>query len=66
LTVNVGSKVTWTNTDSVTHTVTSDNGVFGSGDLAPNATFSYTFNTTGTFAYHCSIHTYMTGTVIVH
>ena len=66
LTINVGSKVTWTNTDSVTHTVTSNNGVFDSGDLAPNATFSYTFNTAGTFVYHCSIHTYMTGTVIVH
>lgn len=66
LTINAGTKVTWTNNDGMTHTVTSDNGVFNSGNLSPNATFSYTFNSTGTFTYHCAIHTYMTGTVIVH
>ena len=65
LTVKVGTTVTWTNKDGTTHTVTSDSGVFNSGNLSPNATFSYTFNNTGTFTYHCSIHTYMTGTVIV-
>jgi plastocyanin len=27
--------------------------------------FSYTFNNAGTYPYHCSIHTYMTGTIIV-
>lgn len=36
-----------------------------SGNLAPNATFSYTFNSAGTFLYHCSIHTYMKDTIIV-
>jgi plastocyanin len=33
--------------------------------LAPGATFSFTFNNPGTFPYHCTIHTYMTGKVIV-
>jgi plastocyanin len=65
LPIKVGTKVTWTNNDSVTHTVTSDNGVFNSGSLSPNATFSYTFNSAGTFNYHCSIHTSMKGTIIV-
>ncbi len=65
LTVAVGTKVTWTNKDSTTHTVTSDSGVFTSGNLAPNATYSYTFSSAGTFSYHCAIHTYMTGTIKV-
>jgi len=65
LTVSVGTTVTWTNKDPVTHTVTSNNNLFNSGNLAPNATFQYTFNQKGTFDYHCSIHTYMTAKVIV-
>ena len=65
LTVSVGTAVTWTNKDSTTHTVTSDTGVFSSGGMSQNATYSYTFNTAGTFKYHCTIHTYMTGTIIV-
>jgi plastocyanin len=65
LPIKAGTTVTWTNNDSTTHTVTSDNGVFDSGSLAPGATFIYTFNNTGTFAYHCAIHTSMKGTIIV-
>jgi plastocyanin len=65
ITIKVGSTVTWTNKDGTTHTVTSNSGVFDSGNLAPNATFSYTFNSAGSFSYHCSIHTYMTGTIVV-
>lgn len=68
LTVSVGTTVTWTNNQDVTHTVTSDPGSsesFESGNLAPGATFSHTFNTAGTINYHCSIHTYMHGQVIV-
>ena len=65
LTVALNITVTWTNNDGVTHTVTSDAAVFGSGNVAPGGTFSYQFTSTGTFPYHCSIHNYMTGTVIV-
>ena len=65
LTVSAGTTVTWTNNDSTTHRPISDTGVFDGGNLAPNATFSFTFNTAGTFPYHCSIHPSMTGTVIV-
>ena len=64
-TVSVGTTVSWTNNDSATHHVASDTGVFDSGDLSQNATFSFTFNNTGTFHYHCAIHTYMKGTIIV-
>jgi plastocyanin len=63
--VTVGTTVTWTNFDGVNHTVTSDAAVFESGPLADGDTYSYTFNTVGTFPYHCSIHTMMRGSVVV-
>jgi len=65
LTVKVGTTVKWTNKDSVAHTVTSDTGLFDSGDLAAGDTFSFTFNQAGTFAYHCTMHPSMTATIIV-
>ena len=66
LTVKTGTTVTWKNNDGVGHTVTSDDGTsFNSGTLASGASFSYTANTTGTFAYHCTIHSGMTATLIV-
>ncbi len=65
VTVTVGTTVTWTNLDSVAHTVTSETDLFDSGNLARNATFSYSFTDRGTFSYHCTIHPYMKGEVIV-
>ena len=64
--VAVGTTVTWTNTDSVAHTSTSNATVWNSGTVAPGGRFSFTFQTAGTFAYHCAIHPGMVGTVIVH
>ncbi|HET8844836.1 MAG TPA: cupredoxin family copper-binding protein [Ktedonobacteraceae bacterium] len=64
LTVAVGTKVTWTNNDSVTHTVTENNGAFDSKDLAPGQTFSFTFDKAGTYSYHCNIHPSMTATIV--
>jgi plastocyanin len=64
--VNVGGKVTWTNGSDATHTVTSDSGgELASATIGPGTTFSHTFNATGTFTYHCTIHTYMVGKVTV-
>jgi len=66
LTVKAGTDVTFTNQDSVTHTVTSDTGLFDSGNLTSGKSFSFTFQTPGTYSYHCSIHTSMAhGTIIV-
>ena len=65
LTVSVGTTVTWINKDSVNHTVTSDNGIFVSDMLATNATYTYKFDTSGTFSYHCSVHRSMKATIIV-
>jgi plastocyanin len=65
LTVSQGSTVTWTNSDVGPHTVTSDGGLFNSGSIAPGGKYSYTFPSTGTFPYHCTIHPNMVGTIVV-
>ena len=65
LTISSGTTVTWTNKESATHTVTSNTGVFSSGSLTNGETFSFKFNSVGTFPYHCSLHSGMTGTIIV-
>ena len=65
VTIRTGESVTWTNEDSANHTVVGDSGGFESDDLAKGDTFSFAFATPGTFAYHCSIHPSMKGTVIV-
>lgn len=64
--VNPGDTVTWTNNDAgIPHTVTADNGSFDSGNMTTGQSFSQTFSTAGTFAYHCNVHPQMTGTVVV-
>jgi YVTN family beta-propeller protein len=65
LTVARGQTITWTNGDAVTHTVTSDDKVWDSGPVAPGASFSVTLDQPGTYTYHCSIHPFMHGTVVV-
>src|SRR5437764_694795 len=72
VTINVGDTIVWTQRDTTIHTVTSGNsptpnGLFNSGNLSLNQTFSHTFTTPGTFPYFCIPHsTFMTGTVIVN
>ena len=63
--VNVGTTVTWTNQDSVPHSVTFKNGMKDSGLLYRGQSFSYTFNTPGTYQYYCTVHPYMVATVSV-
>jgi plastocyanin len=65
LNVAVGTTVTWTNTDSISHTSTSDANMWNSGIVAPGGQFSFAFQTAGTFPYHCAIHPGMVGTVVV-
>lgn len=65
LTVKTGTKVTWTNKDTVTHTVTDDKGAFNSGLLTPGNSFSFTFTQAGTYSYHCNIHHSMMATIVV-
>ena len=54
VTIKAGGSVTWTNNDSVPHTVTGSD--FDSGPIAQGATFSHTFPTAGSFDYKCTIH----------
>jgi plastocyanin/uncharacterized membrane protein YozB (DUF420 family) len=56
LKVKAGTTVTFVNQDPVKHTVTSDTGLFDSGDILPGKSFSYTFNQAGTFPYFCVFH----------
>lgn len=66
ITVKKGATVTWTNNDDVAHTVTADsNNAFDSGNMDKGKTFSHTFDTAGTFAYHCTYHSNMHGKVTV-
>lgn len=65
--VKVGDTVTWTNNDSVAHTVTETDSQTGpkSQNIEPGKSFVYTFDKAGTYKYDCSIHPSMTGTVTV-
>jgi plastocyanin len=60
-----GDTVTWTNTSGRRHTVTADGGQFDSGDLFDGGLFTQTFNTLGSYPYHCSVHPGMVGEVDV-
>jgi plastocyanin len=65
LDVAVGTTVTWMNTDSISHTSTSNAAGWNSGIVAPGGQFAFAFQTAGTFPYHCTIHPGMVGTVVV-
>jgi len=65
LTVPVGTTVTWENSDSVSHTATSDDDVWDSDTLASGSEFSFTLDEAGTFSYFCKIHPSMTGSIVV-
>jgi plastocyanin len=65
VTVKVGDSITWTDTGSLEHSVTADDGSFNSGLLATGQTFTQTFSSAGTFTYHCTPHPWMKATVVV-
>ena len=65
LNVASGTTVTWTNNDTVAHTVTADDGLFDSGVLEPGQSYSTWLGGSGTVTYHCEIHPDMKGSVVV-
>lgn len=65
VTVPVGTTVTWTNRDGAPHTITSEDGTWESGNLGEGASFTFTLDTPGEYAYYCSIHPSMEGTIRV-
>jgi plastocyanin len=62
LPVPIGATVTWTNEDTVTHRLDSE--IFRSQVLPPGSSFSYTFNSSGTYDYICGIHPMIQGNII--
>ncbi len=64
--VTTGTKVTWTNNDSVTHQIVSKGDPFpGDGTIDSGQSYSVTFDTPGTYDYFCGIHNSMTGSIVV-
>jgi plastocyanin len=66
LTVQPGARVTVTNDDSTAHTVTADDGhSFDTGTLSQGSSKTISVTKPGTYPYHCSIHAFMHGKLIV-
>ena len=65
VTVKAGDSVTWTNRDGEPHTVTSVDGLFRSGGLDQNDSFTFRFAKAGVYKYQCTIHPRMQATVTV-
>ena len=61
--ISKGTKITWTNSDSVSHYVNTDSHPAhtyqadqNSEELKPGDSYAYTFNQSGIYPYHCSAH----------
>ena len=65
LTVPAGTTVTWGNNDVTAHTTTSDTGLWNSNDIGSGGTFAVKLDNPGTYKYHCTIHSFMNGTIVV-
>jgi FtsP/CotA-like multicopper oxidase with cupredoxin domain len=67
LTVPAGTTVAWVNTGANVHTVSSFDGSFESGAIAPDQAFTYTFSQPGQYQYLCRQHLLngMSGTIVV-
>ena len=68
--ISAGESVTWLNEDVAFHSVTggtyeNPNGMFDSGHIDPNDTFTIVFDESGTFDYFCTLHPWMSGQVLV-
>ncbi len=71
LNITTGTGVTWENSDSAAHTVTSGtpedgpNGNFDSSIIMAGATFDHEFSASGEEPYFCIVHPWMTGIVVI-
>ena len=63
--IKKGGTVAWGNADSISHTVTGDNGGPNSEEITTTHVYSFKFEKAGTFNYHCKLHPLETGVVIV-
>lgn len=65
ITTGRGSTIVWTNRDTVAHTVTVEDGRFGSGTVAPGDSFEQRFEKIRSYSYFCKFHPEMKGTVAI-
>jgi len=65
VTIAVNDKVKWTWVGSLSHSSTSDTSLWDSGIHGIGFTFTNTFNSAGSFPYHCQVHTFQTGSIVV-
>ena len=63
--IKAGTTVTWTNKDDIPHAIAATDKLFRSKVLDSDNSYSFTFTTPGIYAYFCSLHPHMTGTVVV-
>ena len=61
----VGQAVVWKNLDNAPHTVTSNTGLFASGNIDAGGVYNYTFKQPGTYYYSCDYHGWMVGSIVV-
>ena len=66
LTVPAGTRVEWSSQDEEPHVITSAGSLFASSKVLDTSdSYAVTFSKPGTYAYYCSIHPMMVGTIIM-
>ena len=65
VTIKAGETLGWQNASDRDHQIVADDKQFKSGTIKPGKTWSFTFQTAGTFRYHCALHPRAKGTVKV-
>ena len=63
--IKTGQSVTWDNADDRDHTVAATDNSFQSGNLKPGGSYTYRFTKPGNYAYGCTYHPRMRGSVQV-
>jgi plastocyanin len=67
ISAKVGDVITWTNSDTAAHRVATDDGscTMGANIAGSGGKQSLVFNKAGTYAFHCTLHANMTGTITI-
>ncbi len=65
LSARVGDTVVWENVGAAPHTATASDKSFDTGNLGQGETYSLSLKDQGSFAYICTLHAWMKGTLVV-
>lgn len=63
--IAAGTTIEWTNEDQLTHSITADDNSFDSGNLESGQVWRYTFTQPGSYPFHCTLHPFMKGMIVV-